>query len=264
LDTRRKPSASRRLPIGAHEPEKLSELARRDLADPAEPIDQGRLGDAWWEEAGTLEGRPRSFALARAVLWYGRSVDELPGLAKVRARKRLEEHESTAEPVKADRAPKSAGSGRGSRPGLVAEFFLGSDFQSRLTWRIDPTLDFDWRDGSPDPAVPKDFFGARWTGYLRPPVSGTYTLKIKSDNGTRWSLGGRVLYDQLSVNGQHEHEITLDLTNRPEPMKLDFLEGVFTAWCRLSWRGPGRTDFEPIPADCFSHTRDQEPPPAGR
>lgn len=240
----------------------LAEIARRDLAEPMDAAAQVRLGDSWWDEGTKLTGRPRLFARERAVLWYDRCVDELPGLAKIRTKKRLDEYSAAEDSTKDDRPLKPSGSGAGGRPGLVAKFFRGSDFRQRLTWRIDPNINFNWGDGSPDPEVPRDFFGARWTGYLRPPTAGTYTLKLKSDNGLRWTIGDRVVYDKLSVNGQHEFEATVDLKAKPQLMRVDFLEGVFTSWCHLSWRRPGRSEFEPIPAEYFSHTRDQEPPPA--
>ncbi len=38
--------------------------------------------------------------------------------------------------------------------------------------RVDATVDFKWRDGSPRPDLPDDDFGVRWIGYLTAPVSG--------------------------------------------------------------------------------------------
>ncbi len=142
------------------------------------------------------------------------------------------------------------------RPGLLAEYFRGADFRERVVSRVDPDLNFDWSHGSPDPALLPDTFGARWAGYLLPPVEGTYVLKIRCDNGARWTLGDRTLYDYLTVHRQHEHEITVRLTTDPHRMRVDYLEGVLTAWCQLSWKKPGATTFEPIPAESFFHTNE--------
>jgi hypothetical protein len=35
---------------------------------------------------------------------------------------------------------------------------------------VDPTIDFDWAEGAPDPAVPKDHFSIRWNGMLLLPA----------------------------------------------------------------------------------------------
>src|SRR5690242_7589242 len=45
-----------------------------------------------------------------------------------------------------------------------------------LFTRVDPQVDFDWRDGAPRRDMDDDNFGVRWTGYLSVPVGGSYQL----------------------------------------------------------------------------------------
>ena len=85
--------------------------------------------------------------------------------------------------------------GADRRSGLAAEYFNTSNFNGRayigkafvsqamrkaatipanpqpLFTRIDPQVNFDWRDGAPRPDMDDDNFGVRWTGYLSAPVS---------------------------------------------------------------------------------------------
>lgn len=160
-------------------------------------------------------------------------------------------------PIGGDDAPDERPANRSSRykPGLIAEYFADPQFRQRTVSRIDRDINFTWGDGSPDPAVPKDDFSARWTGYLQAPKAGTYVLRLESDNGTRFIMGKRVLYDSLSTNGWHDKQVTVELTDKPTPLRLEFMEGIFTSWCRLSWRRADGAEFEPIPESCFCHTR---------
>src|SRR5205823_1392436 len=75
----------------------------------------------------------------------------------------------------------SAVAGVGS--GLVANYFADTELTNLVKTRVDPTVDFQWGTGSPDPAVPSDFFSARWTGKVQAQYSETYTFYTNSDEG---------------------------------------------------------------------------------
>ena len=51
--------------------------------------------------------------------------------------------------------------------------------------RVDPTVNFNWGIGSPDPAVGADQFSARWTGQVQAKYSQAYTFTVKADDGVR-------------------------------------------------------------------------------
>jgi hypothetical protein len=63
-------------------------LAKRDLAAPADPGEQARLGDAWLGFADKQPGR-KSAAQARAEHWYFQALPGLEGLQKVAVLKRM-------------------------------------------------------------------------------------------------------------------------------------------------------------------------------
>ena len=65
------------------------------------------------------------------------------------------------------------------RPGLDAAFFASRTMDGApLFTRVDSTLDSDWQEGAPRGDMNPDNFGVRWTGTLRPPVSGTYRVGL--------------------------------------------------------------------------------------
>jgi hypothetical protein len=63
--------------------------------------------------------------------------------------------------------------------------------------RTDPTIDFNWGLGSPDPAIPSDQFSAGWSGYVQAQFSEAYTLCTTTDDGTKlWMKGGILFIDK--------------------------------------------------------------------
>ncbi|HEX8548547.1 MAG TPA: glycoside hydrolase family 3 N-terminal domain-containing protein [Cytophagaceae bacterium] len=70
-------------------------------------------------------------------------------------------------------------------PGLVAEYFDNGEFSGTpKISKIDPQINFDWKEGSPN-GLDKDLFTVRWTGYLMSPGSGTYTIGVNGDDAMK-------------------------------------------------------------------------------
>jgi hypothetical protein len=65
--------------------------------------------------------------------------------------------------------------------------------------RYDAAIDFDWKTGSPDPAVPADNFSVRWTRTLGF-TAGTYRFYSSSDDGVRLYVDGKSIVDAWSNN----------------------------------------------------------------
>ncbi len=144
------------------------------------------------------------------------------------------------------------------KPGLVAQMFNDTKFARPVKARLDYQVDFEWGQVSPDPAINRDNFGVRWWGYLKPPRPGLYTLRIKCDNGCRLWFGKVAVLDKLDTNGVYDLPLRLPLSGKPQPILLEFLQGVGNAYIHFSWIPPGATQEEPIPPAAFSHSLRQE------
>ena len=70
-------------------------------------------------------------------------------------------------------------------PGLRGEYFDNIDLTNSKLVRADPTVDFDWGAGSPDASIQPDTFSVRWTGWVLPEFSETYTFFTNTDDGVR-------------------------------------------------------------------------------
>ena len=67
----------------------LTALARKDLAGAEAPDAQAALGDAWWELGDKQKPEAKTRYYDRAAEWYGRALNGLEGIQKVRLEKRL-------------------------------------------------------------------------------------------------------------------------------------------------------------------------------
>jgi beta-glucosidase len=129
--------------------------------------------------------------------------------------------------------------------GLLGEYFIGKERTGapKLV-RVDPTVDFHWELAAPAPGLPEDGFSVRWTGKLTPPKSGLYALGLRSDDGSRLYLDGKLVVDNWG-----DHPPTLKTTQielvggKAYDVRLEYFEGIIGASVELLWQ---RADKDPI------------------
>jgi beta-glucosidase len=83
--------------------------------------------------------------------------------------------------------------------GLQAEYFTSNDLSgTAAVTRVDNQLDFDW-DVDPIPVgTNQQSFSARWTGLVRPQITGDHVFKIRGDGGLRLIVNGQTLVDNFN------------------------------------------------------------------
>jgi beta-glucosidase len=158
--------------------------------------------------------------------------------------------------------------GADRRPGLNAEYYNTAAFNGQayfaqafvspamrkaavipenpkpLFTRVDPQIDFDWRDGAPRNDMDDDNFGVRWTGYLAPPVTGKYQLGATGLNAYEVYFDGKPLVRRDNVHERGYEYETVDLeAGRLYPIRVDFHEVHGDADVRLVW-APPHGDYE--------------------
>jgi WD40 repeat protein len=133
--------------------------------------------------------------------------------------------------------------------GLKAELFADMYLRHCAKVRYDPQIDFNWEQGSPDPLLSADYFSARWTGWLKAPRPGRYTLRLEADDGARLWLDGKLLI------GLVPHEVEVELGNRPHALRVEYFELNATASIRLSWAQAGGFAMQPVPPAVLFHDR---------
>jgi hypothetical protein len=131
--------------------------------------------------------------------------------------------------------------------GLTGTFYKGNDFKEKLHQRTDKQVNFTWSNGAPpDPAVPRtEHYCIRWEGQIVPPVTGSYSMVIKSDDGSRLWLDGKPLINAWRP-GIARNEVTLQLEGgKPLPIRLDYFQAGQGASIHLLWSVPDPLRISP-------------------
>ncbi|MEP0765315.1 MAG: glycoside hydrolase family 3 C-terminal domain-containing protein [Fimbriimonadia bacterium] len=132
--------------------------------------------------------------------------------------------------------------GQPGQTGLLGEYFANRDLQGEpaLT-RLDETVNFDWETRPPDSTLPKDHFSVRWTGKLKPPVSGEYDLAFASGDGFRMFLDRELLVEDWT-----EHSVTTSRrkvhleAGREYDLRIEYFEHEGQAAAKLLWAVPSK------------------------
>jgi hypothetical protein len=125
--------------------------------------------------------------------------------------------------------------------GILGEYYDEAELQNASALRlrrIDNSVNFNFGYDAPDPSMEPESFSIRWTGYIKPLVSGNYTFKTYSDDGVRvfieedsvinnWghlSLAFSVSDTPVYLEGGTYYPITV------EYQQLPLYAGVFLFW----------------------------------
>lgn len=134
------------------------------------------------------------------------------------------------------------GAALGNGTGLTGEYFSNhvKNFDGPPTLvRQDPTVDFDWGLGSPDPRISVDHFTVRWTGSLQALASDTYTFYTKTDDGLRLWINDKLIVDFWLNEGATEHSGSIDLVGQQRyNIRMEYFEDAGNASATLSWETP--------------------------
>jgi hypothetical protein len=127
-----------------------------------------------------------------------------------------------------------------SQTGLIATYFKDETFTTAGLVRTDKQVDFSWDVNAPDPAIPFDHFSVRWEGYLNPPSSGEYTLKVKVaeiDDAFNLFVDDQLLLQKNSGDPLLEWEDVITLSmSRSYKLTLEYAEQTNLSGIQLYWK----------------------------
>ncbi|UII24024.1 PA14 domain-containing protein [Fulvivirga ligni] len=124
----------------------------------------------------------------------------------------------------------------GNGDGLVGEYYNGMNFQNYVGSRVDPEINFNWGGGSPMEGVGIDTASIRWTGFIEPHYSETYTFYLTSDNGRRLWVNDSLVIDKwlddwdITYTGQ----IALQAGEQYD-IKIEYFENYGGANIKFEW-----------------------------
>ncbi len=123
--------------------------------------------------------------------------------------------------------------------GLKAEYFSNKNLEGASKVRTDEWINYEPANQAPDPFLPKSPVSIRWTGKLRPPVSGVYSIGFTSDDGCRLFIDGKKVIDSWHNRAQTTDTIRVELeAGKDYQVRAEYFDDRDAAIARLSWRIP--------------------------
>lgn len=131
--------------------------------------------------------------------------------------------------------------GNAQERGLTAEYYNNADFSGEPALRrVDRQVDFIWAGTTPLTGRWGDQFAVRWTGYLVPPVSGTYRIGVNGLSEYRLYLDGQRIssYRGIHLPILDTREVYLE-AGRFYSLRLEYVSQGLDPQVQLLWSPPG-------------------------
>jgi beta-glucosidase len=130
---------------------------------------------------------------------------------------------------------------RRTETGLTAAYYNALNFEGEpVLSRVDPTIDFIWKDTTPVTGQWGDSFVVRWTGFLVPPASGVYKLGVSGFSKYSLYLGDELMaeYEGIHYPVLNTKEVELE-AGRFYSLRLDYMNRGLDPQVQLLWSPPG-------------------------
>lgn len=123
--------------------------------------------------------------------------------------------------------------------GFDATFFNNKTLEGApATRRIDEKIDFQWKNGSPDPAISNDGFSCRWEGIFTPETSGVVRFEMAGDDGYRLFIDGQKLGGDWGNHSLSQRTVFYNVSaGQQYRMTFEFYDNMSdaTTWCRMGF-----------------------------
>ncbi|MEZ4866754.1 MAG: PA14 domain-containing protein [Caldilineaceae bacterium] len=118
--------------------------------------------------------------------------------------------------------------------GWRASYFDNKDLRGApVLERYEPTLQFDWGAGSPDPRIPVDGFSARWTRRISLP-GGVYRVTATTDDGMRIWVKDRLILDQWQTQAE-TYVVDIYVGGGDYDVRVEYFENTANAQAQVRW-----------------------------
>ena len=116
-----------------------------------------------------------------------------------------------------------------------------------------PVLDLE-TERAPAPGGLEELFLLDAFGVLRIPESGTYGLRLVSDDGSQLWLGGQLRIDHDRLHAPSAAATELELEAGDHPFHIRFFQNYGGFQLSFEWQPPGSDSFEVVPAEALLHS----------
>ncbi len=126
--------------------------------------------------------------------------------------------------------------------GLQGQYYNNMNLTNIALERIDPVIDFDWGNGSPDGSMGVNTYSVRWSGEVLPAHTENYTFTTTTDDGVRLWVNDFLIIDEWVDQSATAHSGTISMTaGERVPIVMEFYENGGQASAKLEWSSPNQS-----------------------
>jgi PKD repeat protein len=115
----------------------------------------------------------------------------------------------------------------------TGEYFANRELLGEPTLvRVDPSINFDWGEGSPAQEIPPDNFSVRWTAEQEMPA-GTYRFSAWVDDGVRLWINDVLVLDHWNEGPPRNFAVDVNLVRGLHRFRVEYFEATGGALARL-------------------------------
>ena len=147
-----------------------------------------------------------------------------------------------------------------AEPGLLGEYYNNLTHSGTPETRLDPRINFSWGNGIPIRNVNADGFTVRWSGYVLPAFSETYTFRLTVDDGGRLWIDDELLIDTWDAGGYSNTTASVNMeAGKFHKIKVEMIEASGRSDVFLYWSAPSLPE-QVIPENRLVHAGDTQLP----
>ncbi|MEJ2488727.1 MAG: PA14 domain-containing protein [Sulfurovaceae bacterium] len=123
--------------------------------------------------------------------------------------------------------------------GLTGKYYNNDDFTDLKLTRVDPTINFDWGNGSPDASINGNTFSVEWTGLIYIPEDGNYRFYLAHDDEIVLTIDGVERYSSSNWTGNpnsYGNTSQIHFKTGYYPITIRYKEGWGGAYAKFAWR----------------------------
>ncbi len=120
------------------------------------------------------------------------------------------------------------------RPGAIAEYYAGHDFEILVRRVVDQAVDFDWTGKGAWPAGPATDYSVRWQGWFEAAEPGPVVLRVTNDDGVRLRVDGKQVLDHWKPHSTAVDVVSVVLAKGFHRLSLEYHQGVGEAVVKLA------------------------------
>jgi hypothetical protein len=146
--------------------------------------------------------------------------------------------------------------------GLLGQYYNDMGLSEFALDRVDSAINFTWPRGtSPAAGVHDETFSVRWTGWVKPQYSQTYTFYTVSDDGIKLWVDGQLVVDDWSNHSAREWQGSIALIGGQKyDIVVEYYDNTLDATAKLYWSCPSVAK-QIVPQSCLYPAAGTPPPP---